>query len=150
MTATPIQAASALASIMNGGKYIKPSVLESIDGKKVEPQVVRDNVVSTDTEAQLKYMMSQATYLPKHEGYLIGGKTGTAQLLQPDGTYSQTRERGTAYGFVETGEGTYIIMVKVEDPSPQYTHFASAKTAVPIFTDTINWLINYYQPKKMN
>ncbi len=148
MSATPIQAAAALSSVMNGGKYMKPSVVESIDGKKVEPQVVRENVVSTNTESQLKYMMSRASYLPRREGYLIGGKTGTAQLLQEDGTYSKSRERGTAYGFLETGEGTFIVMIKVEDPS--LVHFAGTKTAIPIFVDTMNWLIDYYQPKKMN
>lgn len=149
MTATPVQAASALASIVNDGTYIKPSVVESIDGIESKPEVVRSNVVSKDTAEQVKYMMSQAAYLPKKDGYRIGGKTGTAQLLQQDGTYSQTRERGTAYGFVETGEGTYVLMVKVEDPAPAYTRFASAKTAVPIFVDSVNWLIDYYQPKKL-
>jgi len=147
MSTTPIQAAAALGSIMNGGKYMKPSVVERVDGQKVEPQVVRENVVSTDTENQLRYMMSQASYLPKRDGYVIGGKTGTAQLLQDDGTYSKTRERGTAYGFLETGEGTFIVMVKVEDPA--LVHFAGTKTAIPIFVDTVNWLLDYYQPKKI-
>lgn len=147
MQASPIQAAAALSSVMNGGKYIKPSVVESIGGEEVKPQVVRNGVVSEDTENQLKYMMSQAAYIPRIDGYKIGAKTGTAQLLQPDGTYSQTRERGTAYGFIETGEGTYVVMVKVEDPA--LVHFAGTKTAIPILVDTIHWMIDYYQPKKM-
>ncbi len=149
MTVTPVQAASALASIMNGGSYIKPSVVESIDGQKAQPEVIKQNVVTPETRDQIKYMMSQASYLPRKDGYLIGGKTGTAQLLQEDGTYSQTRERGTAYGFLSSGDGTYIVMIKVEDPAPAFTHFASAKAAIPIFTDTMNWLVDYYQPKKL-
>jgi cell division protein FtsI/penicillin-binding protein 2 len=147
MSTSPIQAATALSSVVNGGKYIKPSVVDSIGGKKLDPEIVRNNVVSSDTTSQVKYMMSQASYLPKREGYKIGGKTGTAQLLQADGTYSQTRERGTAYGFLETGEGTFVFMVKVEDPS--LVRFAGTKTAVPIFVDSINWFIDYYQPKKV-
>ena len=147
MQTSPIQAAAALSTIMNGGKYIKPSVVESIGGQEAKPEVVRTDVVSEDTENQIKYMMSQAAYIPRRDGYKIGAKTGTAQLLQPDGTYSQTRERGTAYGFIETGEGTYIVMVKVEDPA--LVHFAGTKTAIPILVDTINWMLDYYQPKKL-
>jgi stage V sporulation protein D (sporulation-specific penicillin-binding protein) len=147
MSTSPIQAATALASVVNGGKYVKPSVVESIGGEVVEPEILRSDVVSQATSDQVKYMMSQASYLPKRDGYRIGGKTGTAQLLQEDGTYSQTRERGTAYGFLETGEGTFIVMIKVEDPA--LVHFAGTKTAVPIFVDSINWLIDYYQPKKL-
>lgn len=147
MQVSPIQAAAALSSIMNGGKYIKPSVVDSVGGQEVKPQVIRNNVVSEDTENQLKYMMSQAAYIPRRDGYKIGAKTGTAQLLQADGAYSQSRERGTAYGFIETGEGTYVVMVKVEDPA--LVHFAGTKTAIPILVDTVNWVLDYYQPKKL-
>lgn len=148
MSTSPIQAAAALGSVVNGGNYVKPSVVESVGGSKIDPVVVRSDVVSMDTSEQVKYMMSQASYLPKRDGYRIGGKTGTAQLLQEDGTYSKTRERGTAYGFLETGEGTFIFMVKVEDPS--LVRFAGTKTAVPIFVDSINWFIDYYQPKRVS
>lgn len=147
MQASPIQAAAALSSIMNGGNYIKPSVVESIGGQEVKPEVVRSGIISSGTEEQIKYMMSQAAYIPRRDGYKIGGKTGTAQLLQEDGTYSKTRERGTAYGFIETGEGTFIVMVKVEDPA--LVHFAGTKTAIPIFIDSVNWVLDYYQPKKL-
>ncbi|HRV76295.1 MAG TPA: penicillin-binding transpeptidase domain-containing protein, partial [Candidatus Saccharimonadales bacterium] len=147
MQTSPIQAAAALSSIMNGGSYIRPSVVESIGGQELKPQIVKSDVVSKNTEDQVKHMMSQASYIPKREGYKIGAKTGTAQLLQDDGTYSQTRERGTAYGFIETGEGTYIVMVKVEDPA--LVHFAGTKTAIPILVDTMNWILDYYQPKKL-
>lgn len=147
MSTSPIQAAAALASVVNGGKYMQPSVVERVGDEEVKPKVVREGVISESTSEQVKYMMSQASYLPKRDGYRIGGKTGTAQLLQEDGAYSKTRERGTAYGFLETGEDTYIVMVKVEDPS--LVHFAGTKTAVPIFVESMNWLVDYYQPKKL-
>lgn len=147
MSTSPIQAATALSAVVNGGKYVKPSVVESVGGVEKGSETVQSDVVSADTSEQVKYMMSQASYLPKRDGYRIGGKTGTAQLLQEDGTYSKTRERGTTYGFVETGDGLYVVMVKVEDPA--LVRFAGTKTAVPIFVDSVNWLLDYYQPKKM-
>lgn len=147
MQTSPIQAAAALSAIMNGGDYIKPSVVESIGGEVVGPEVVRKGIVSAGTEEQVKHTMSQASYIPRREGYKVGAKTGTAQLLQEDGTYSKSRERGTAYGFIETGEGTFVIMVKVEDPA--LVQFAGTKTAIPIFVESVNWVLDYYQPKKL-
>jgi stage V sporulation protein D (sporulation-specific penicillin-binding protein) len=149
MTASPIQAGAALSSVLNGGSYYKPSVVDSIDGEEHKPELLRSGVVNNDTAEQIKFMMSQAGYVPKIGGYRIGAKTGTAQLLENDGTYSKTKERGTAYGFIETGEGTFVVVIKVEAPTLDYTHFAGTKTAVPILQDSINWLINYYQPKKL-
>lgn len=147
MQASPVQAAAALSAIMNGGDYIKPSVVESIGGEEAKPEVVRRGVINPGTEEQIKHMMSQASYIPRREGYKVGAKTGTAQLLQDDGTYSKSRERGTAYGFIETGEGTFVIMVKVEDPA--LVQFAGTKTAIPIFVESVNWVLDYYQPKKL-
>jgi cell division protein FtsI/penicillin-binding protein 2 len=147
MSTSPVQAAAALSAILNNGDYVRPSVVESIGGEPVKVEVIKSDVVSEDTSEQIKFMMSQASYLPKRDGYRVGGKTGTAQLLQEDGTYSATKERGTAFGFLETGEGTFVVMVKVEDPA--LVRFAGTKTAIPIFVDSINWLIDYYQPKKL-
>jgi cell division protein FtsI/penicillin-binding protein 2 len=147
MSTSPVQAAAALGAILNGGDYVKPSVVESVGGETLKPEVAKEDIVSENTSEQIKFMMSQASYLPKRDGYRVGGKTGTAQLLQEDGTYSKTRERGTAFGFLETGEGTFVVMVKVEDPA--LVRFAGTKTAIPIFVDSINWLIDYYQPKKL-
>lgn len=147
MTVTPIQAASALAAAVNGGRYIVPTVVDKIGDKDTEPNVLNGSVVNPETSENLKDMMSQVGYLPKVPGYRLGGKTGTAQLLSPDGTYSDIKERGTAYGFIETGEGLFIFVIKVEDPD--LVRFAGTKTAVPIMVESMNWFLDYYKPKPL-
>ncbi len=95
---TMIQLGAAFSSLVNGGIYYEPHVVKEIrnaDGaviEKIEPRVVRSTVSEETSE-----FMRDAFYLTvqegtataaKVDGYLIGGKTGTAQKLpRSEGKY---------------------------------------------------------------
>jgi len=95
---TMIQLGAAFSSLVNGGIYYEPHVVKEIrnaDGaviEKIEPRVVRSTVSEETSE-----FMRDAFYLTVQEGtataarvdgYLIGGKTGTAQKLpRSEGKY---------------------------------------------------------------
>jgi len=95
---TMIQLGAAFASMVNGGIYYEPHVVKEIrnaDGvviETVEPRVVRTTVSEETSE-----FLRDAFYLTVEEGtataaqvegYLIGGKTGTAQKLpRSEGKY---------------------------------------------------------------
>ncbi len=95
---TMIQLGAAFSSMVNGGVYYEPHVVKEIrnsDGvviERIEPRTVR-NTISEETSE----FMRDAFYLTvqegtataaKVEGYLIGGKTGTAQKLpRSEGKY---------------------------------------------------------------
>ena len=95
---TMIQLGSAFASMVNGGIYYEPHVVKEIrnaDGvviEKIEPRIVR-STISEETSEFLRdafYLTVQegTATAAKVEGYLIGGKTGTAQKLpRSEGKY---------------------------------------------------------------
>ena len=95
---TMIQLGAAFASMVNGGIYYEPHVVKEIrnaDGaviERIEPRVVR-TTVSEETSEFLKdafYLTVQegTATAAKVDGYLIGGKTGTAQKLpRSEGKY---------------------------------------------------------------
>lgn len=95
---TMIQLGSAFASMVNGGIYYEPHVVKEIrnaDGvviEKIEPRVVR-STISEETSEFLRdafYLTVQegTATAAKVDGYLIGGKTGTAQKLpRSEGKY---------------------------------------------------------------
>ncbi len=120
-TVNMMQMASAFASLINGGTYYEPHVVMAIknsDGatiEKIDPIVV-SKTVSADTSAFIK----EAMYLTVQEGtatkaqvpgYVMGGKTGTAQKFP--------REAGknlvSFLGFVETEDRTVVIYVVVDE-----------------------------------
>lgn len=84
-----IQMVAAFSSIVNGGYYYEPTVVKEIVNDKgvvvdENSPVVVNETVSTKTSEFLKEALyltvDQGTAKPaKVEGYLVGGKTGTAQ-----------------------------------------------------------------------
>lgn len=151
---TLTQLISAYASLVNGGTYYQPHLVHSrINRITAEetinaPKVLRSNIISSETSKSIIKMMEQVVehgggYSAKRPGYIIGGKTGTAQKLNPDGTYSDYLETGTFIGFGAGNTPQYIIVAKVDEPGiPGY---AGTVAAAPIFADISNWLIDYYR-----
>jgi cell division protein FtsI (penicillin-binding protein 3) len=157
MSATPMQMAAALASVVNGGTYYKPHLIEkTIDGngheKVREPQVVRKDVVSPAVGKTIQEFMEfvvQKNNRPAfREGYSVGGKTGTAQIPRPEGGYYDDRFNGMYLGFVGGNEAEYIIVVRVNEP--KIAGYAGARAAGPIFADLTNMLVDNFgvSPKR--
>ncbi|MDX1766187.1 MAG: penicillin-binding protein 2, partial [Candidatus Saccharimonadales bacterium] len=128
MTVSMVQLTAAYSSLVNGGTYFKPYLIDqrvnSTTGEvaKAEPTSLRDNVITEKTSKQIVAMMEKVVELgggisAKREGYRIGGKTGTSQVLEADGTYSEFREVGTFIGYGASGDKVdYVIMVRVDEP----------------------------------
>ncbi|HIA91585.1 TPA: penicillin-binding protein 2 [Candidatus Saccharibacteria bacterium] len=146
-----VQLAASLSSVINGGTYYKPHIVASqIDSAgneyAVKPQVVERNVVSEEASQQLKTMMEtvvtngggRSAY---RSGYSIGGKTGSAQIANPEGGYYEDRVLGTFFGFAPSEDPQYVIVVRIDEPQGV---FAGSGAAAPVFADISNWLIDYY------
>lgn len=149
MNLTMVQVTAAFSSIINGGTYYKPTVIagtmDTVQDKltETEPAVVREGVVSPQTSAMAKEMVHQARAIfyagGDKKGYVIGGKTGTSQVLE-NGVYADDRTVGTYLGFGGSDVPKYVIMVQV---SGKKMKLEGNKHAMPIFTDISNWMIDY-------
>lgn len=151
MTATPIQIASAFSSVVNGGTYYKPHLVDEIitnDGvvNIVKPKVVETKVVSPKTSQDMISLMEQVIathyFTPAFNlsAYAVGGKTGTAQLAMPGGGYYPDKYNGTYLGFVGGDKVQYVIVVFVNKPT--ISGYAGVATAQPVFSDIAHMLIN--------
>jgi len=122
---TMIQLGSAFASMVNGGIYYEPHVVKEIrnsDGvvlKRYEPRVVC-NTVSADTSEFLRdafYLTveSGTAKAAKVSGYLVGGKTGTAQKLPR----SEGRYLVSFIGCVPADKPQIMIYVVVDEAADE-------------------------------
>jgi cell division protein FtsI (penicillin-binding protein 3) len=154
MTMTTLQMAAAFSSIINGGIYYQPHIVagsldnnDKFTAKNYQPKNV--NVVSPNTSSEVTEMIHQAragsSFSGKgndRAGYYIGGKTGTAQVIDPKtGEYSDDNAVGSYIGFGGTSKPEYVIMVRVDDS--KMPGYAGGVAAAPIFGDLSNWMINY-------
>jgi cell division protein FtsI/penicillin-binding protein 2 len=155
MGVTMIQTAAAFSSIVNGGNYYSPHVIEGVltsagevDSKA--PQPIRTNVVSAETSQAVRDMtrtaLAEAAAVSRlvRPGYNVGGKTGTSQTIDPaTGKYTNDKTVGTYLGYGGDERPRYVIMVRVDD-SNMPGSFSGSAAAGPIFGNLSNWLIDYY------
>ncbi len=160
MTATPLQMAAAFASVLNGGTYYQPRLIETTtdaSGKTVkkEPIVTKTDVVKPSVSEQLvdmleiTYKANRVTYGagPVRSEYSVGGKTGTAQISRPEGGYYENDFNGLYAGFIGGDKPEYVIVVRVD--KPKIAGYAGSKAAAPIFVSLANMMIDSYgvQPR---
>jgi cell division protein FtsI/penicillin-binding protein 2 len=159
LTATPIQMGAALSAVLNGGTYYKPYLVdktEDSEGKirTTKPKVVKEHVVSPkvgqDMVPLMQYVVQNHNIVPAFDQseYVVGGKTGTAQIAkQPGGGYYDNQFNGTYVGFVGGEKVQYVIVVFVNKPTNG--GYAGTAAAQPIFAGLAHMLINdsYVIPK---
>lgn len=152
ITVSPIQLLDAINVIANRGSLVKPYIVSKIvypDGKeeKFSPKVIRQ-VIDKSTAAQLSAMMVNvvdAGHATKAgvEGYYVAGKTGTAQVANPDtGRYYSDKFIHTFVGFAPNDNPKFTMVTKLDFPSA--ANFA-ADTAAPLFGEISKFLLEYYQ-----
>jgi cell division protein FtsI/penicillin-binding protein 2 len=148
ITITPIQLAKAYGAIANGGKLVKPYLVERIfeDGKEIqtEPEISQP-IISSKTIHQLTAMLVNVVENgfgkgAKVPGYYIAGKTGTAQVAE-GGVYSPDKSIQTFAGFFPAFNPKFLILVKLDNPKTRTAEYS----AVPIFHDLAEYIIYYYQ-----
>ncbi len=120
-TVNMVQMASAFASLINGGTYYEPHVVKAIKNaegatiKKIEPIEV-SKTISVETsdfirDAMYYTVLDGTATKAQVEGYVIGGKTGTAQKYPRDAGKNLV----SFLGFVETEDRTVVIYVVVDE-----------------------------------
>lgn len=162
VTVTPIQMAAALSSVLNGGTYYQPTLVSqtiAANGKVTQnqPKVLERNVVSSKVGQELIPLMQNVVTTYYHEGfsfmnfssnYLVGGKTGTAQIANPAGGYYSNIYNGTYVGFVG-GNAKPQYLIAVFNTKPNVPGYAGSEGGQPVFADLAHMLINegYATPK---
>lgn len=153
---TMIQTASAFSAVVNGGVYHTPYVVKGYyeNGELKEQKMLDDRnerILSEETSAMMRDLLVnnrdyKRTQGIDRDGYTLGGKTGTAQVVV-DGAYDNTMSElvGSYIGFVgPSGElPKYVIMVKMWGEGQ---HIESSQ-AMTLFDSLSNYLIDYYKIK---
>ena len=123
---TPIQLLTAVASIVNGGTRINPTIFDyatDIDGNVVKSASVttKTNIVSQSTSQKVNTLLEFAeNKLGKYtfvEGYEVGGKTGTAQKYKETGGIDQGKYISSFIGTYPASDPEYLVFIMVDEPS---------------------------------
>jgi stage V sporulation protein D (sporulation-specific penicillin-binding protein) len=150
ITVTPIQLISAYNAIANGGILVKPQIVDKIahsDGSEedIATQEIR-RVVSPSSALAVSQMLrlvvtdghGKRANVP---GYLIGGKTGTAQIAnRNEKGYEEDRNIGSFVGFAPVDNPKYTILVRMDNP--KNVEWAES-SAAPTFGEIMKFVLEY-------
>lgn len=148
MRITPLQAISIPNTIVNGGTYVKPYILDSyVDNnnniiEKLDTQQYKAinkntaNLMKNEMIKVVKYGTGTAANIDNIE---VGGKTGTTTRYDSN---SKTSD-GWFAGFFKVKNKYYSMVVFVKDINAKNEQ--AANTAVPIFKDIVLNLNTYLQ-----
>ncbi|MGJ9460597.1 stage V sporulation protein D [Oceanobacillus sp. CF4.6] len=127
VSVTPIQQVNAVAAAINGGYLYEPYIaVEWIDPKtgkvveKVEPNLKRRVISETTSEEirlALESVVAQGTGRPAYvDGYRVGGKTGTAQKVGPNGAYLDNNYIVSFIGFAPADDPEMVVYLAIDNP----------------------------------
>ena len=147
---TPIQLATAISSIVNGGKLLTPRVVKSVinseTGEEQEmPVDIRATNISEQTSEKVLSMMESVVAEgtgknAKVEGYRVGGKTGTSE----DGV--NTGKYVTSFCGVAPIEDPQIVcLVTLYNPTGEGGHQGGG-VAAPVGGQVLKEVLPYLCP----
>lgn len=166
---TPVQLVTMVSTIANGGVYLPPHILfpgqidpANLNQKTATPQVAQPlrpggdlpsplptgahRVISTLTAAQMRKMMEGVVLFgtgkpAQLNGYSSGGKTGTAQKIDPQThLYSKSMHIASFAGFAPVNNPAIAVAVVMDSPKGDYY---GTTVSAPVFAEVAQQVLEY-------
>ncbi|MDD3263036.1 MAG: penicillin-binding protein 2 [Candidatus Absconditabacteria bacterium] len=150
---TPLQVAAGYAPLINGGYYLKPTIIKGIFDKKNDTYIenqkqILNQILKPETSEILKEALFKVlnqnpelgpiTYV---EGYNLGGKSGTSQI-----SYKGKYQQGIGWtnasfvGIITKDDPKYVVIIQIRRPR---SSIWGGQTAGKVFGDIAKFLVNY-------
>lgn len=112
---TPLHLATGVAGLLGPGHAIEPTLLATDAPRTGEP-VIDQQLVRTMRALAYLVAAEGSGQQALVDGYLIGGKTGTAEKVGPDGRYQDGIVRSSFVAAVPIDAPAYVFLVMLDEP----------------------------------
>ena len=145
VSVTAVQTAQVYGIVANGGVKVAPTIVKGYDNAdgtfapKESSTPVR--VISTQTASELMSMLTEVTQdgtgqAAQIPGYLVAGKTGTAQAADANG--NMTRTVASFVGIAPADNPRVVVSVILYDPK---SSIYGGEVAAPVFKDVATFAL---------
>ena len=143
---TPIQLATTVSSIINGGNRVTPHF--GVETKNAEGEVThtfvygqKEHIVSEETSTTMRYLLEKVVSEGSGknaalEGFSIGGKTATSQTLPR----SEKRYISSFLGFAPAADPQVLALIIINNPQGVYY---GGTIAAPVCRDLFSNILPY-------
>lgn len=154
--ATPLQMLRAYNVFANDGVLVEPHVVAGVRSANGDFDIVsprdEERIVSAETAQQVSSLLAGVVseggtgVLASVPGYEIAGKTGTARILQPNGTYLD--DEGNVHlltsfvGYLPASNPELSIIVMIEEPEGDAS---GGRVAAPLFGEISNFALQHFR-----
>ena len=114
---TPLHLVSAYATLINDGYKIKPTLIRKTFNQ------TNTKVIKTETSKYITKLLRSVVIETEYtgprvkvEGYEIGGKTGTAELIDKYGKYQKDKNMTSFVGVFPVSNPKYAVLAMIENP----------------------------------
>jgi cell division protein FtsI/penicillin-binding protein 2 len=149
---SPIEIATALSVLGNGGLKVTPSVVDKvkyrvgIDGE--HEQMAAKRIISERASEEITNMLVKVVDenlrggIFKLKNYSVAAKTGTALLVNGSGGYYDDRYVHTFFGYFPAHDPKFLVFLYTVDPKG--VEYASHSLTEPFF-NIAKFLLSYYE-----
>ncbi len=158
VSVSPLHMAMVYAAIANGGKRMKPRLIDRIikaDGSTYDecaPQMV-EQVMSEKTSKDLLFALNTVTESNKINGrgtatraaipgFRVAGKTGTAKKVKEGGGYHEGLYTVSFAGIFPVDNPRIVVMTVIDEPHPTDCNAGGGTVAAPIFRAAVERMID--------
>lgn len=144
IAATPLQIATSMCVIANGGSLMLPQIIQEITDDQggvvasFPPREAR-RVVSQKVSAQVRAALIDVASIKgtakgaRVLGYTVAGKTGTAQKVE-NGAYARDKYVCSFVGFLPAEDPAFVMLVLLDEPQTKPGMAYGGLTAAPVFS----------------
>ncbi len=149
---TPLHLVKAYATLANDGIEVFPTL-------QLKQQIVKNQILEKTESSKFFINLLNSVVLKTEytgprvrvEGYSVGGKTGTSELLDPNGEYFKDRNLTSFIGIFPTNNPKYVVYTAIEYPKKEVgtnQRMTGARVNAPLVKDIIINIINLFKISK--
>jgi cell division protein FtsI (penicillin-binding protein 3) len=135
ISVSPLQVAVAASAVVNGGVLRQPTIIKRQPGARVMGEQVMAPATSEEMRRLFRLVVEKGTgTMAAAPGYLVGGKTGTAEKASAHG-YQRHELLSSFVGAFPINDPRYLVMAIIDEPhgNAKSHGFATAGwTAAPV------------------
>jgi cell division protein FtsI (penicillin-binding protein 3) len=116
ISVSPLQLATGVSAVANGGILHPATLLKQPDGAPAPGKRVLSEATSVEMRKLLRLVVEHGTgKLAEADGYLVGGKTGTAEKVS-SAHYERHALLSSFVGVFPVNDPRYLVLVSVDEP----------------------------------
>ncbi|MDX2141884.1 MAG: penicillin-binding protein 2 [Rhodospirillaceae bacterium] len=129
ISVTPIHVTSAISALVNGGVLVPGTVLKRQPGERPDGRQVIAQSTSDTMRALMRLIVLEGSGKQADvKGYLVGGKTGSAEKVSRRGGYTESSLRTSFVSAFPIDAPRYVVLVVLDEPrgTKETYNFATA------------------------